>query len=176
MFFQSEIAWAQAGGGGRGCRQFWFNANSLKSGNALIASLFSLSLSVSFFSVILVAGLVSKSTRQIPQTGEATAEGAGTVCDPLVQRHDAEHTGLQCLTRLSAISASQHHESLSPGKHSISLSLPVSFHHTQFSWSVLPLTGSVPNGRLLVSGHDAAILHGAQHEYGIGGRASGLDG
>lgn len=45
MFFQSEIAWAQAGGGGRGCRQFWFNANSLKSSNALIASLFSLSLS-----------------------------------------------------------------------------------------------------------------------------------
>lgn len=129
MFFQSEIARRRRQGGmGAWLQAVWVNANSLKSGNALIASLFTLSL---FF----CAGLVSKSTRQIPQTGEATAEGAGTVCDPLVQRHDAEHTGLQCLARLSAISASQHHESLSPGKLQIpaTLSLPLYHSLTQFS-------------------------------------------
>lgn len=114
-------AWLQA---------VWVNANSLKSGNALIASLFTLSLSLFF------AGLVSKSTRQIPQTGEATAEGAGTICDPLVQRHDAEHTGLQCLARLSAISASQHHESLSPGK----LQIPVSLSPCLY---IIPLLNSL---------------------------------
>jgi len=36
--------------------------------------------------------------------------------------------------------------------------------------------GSVPNGRFLVSGHDAALLNGPQYEYGLRGRASGFNG
>ncbi|EDW56162.1 GM22737 [Drosophila sechellia] len=61
------------------------------------------------------SSLVSEPAGQVPQAGEAAAEGAGTVCDPILQRDDAQHPGLQRLARLSAVSAPQHHESLSPG-------------------------------------------------------------
>jgi len=62
------------------------------------------------------AGLVSEPTRQVPEAGEAAAKGPGTVCDPILQRDDEEHPGLQRLAGLPAVSAPQHHEPLSPGE------------------------------------------------------------
>ena len=84
-------------------------------------------------SISLSAGLVPEPTGQVPEAGEAAPKSAGALRHPLVQRHDAQHPELQCITRLSAVPASQFNQSISPGERQLADYLPSTGHNALFS-------------------------------------------
>uniref|UniRef100_A0A8W7PTF1 Uncharacterized protein n=1 Tax=Anopheles coluzzii TaxID=1518534 RepID=A0A8W7PTF1_ANOCL len=94
--------------------------------------------------------LVSESKSKVPKAGEAATEGARPLGHTVLQWHDAQHPGLQRFERLSTVSTSKFNQPVSPGP--------------------------VPNGSLILSGHDAAILDDARFQYGCRWRSPGLDG
>jgi hypothetical protein len=71
------------------------------------------------FVTLFSAGMVPKSSGQIPKAGEATTKGAGSVGDSCVQRHDAQYLpdGHPSVPTVSTPQLHQQHEQqIFPGK------------------------------------------------------------